>query len=155
MRASLEGVHVAQDGWPKGGCLKTDELSPARMCACACTLARAHACELAAGSFEEALQKACRMVSDSYRGFEPEQFPGPASRELIEMVHPTPNRLFAIANVLFHRRMSVDDVHGVTKIDKWFLDRLQSIVDTSDALHEAKAHVRGVSASGATATSDP
>jgi len=102
-------------------------------------------------SFEEALQKACRMVSDSYRGFEPEQFPGPASRELIEMVHPTPNRLFAIANVLFHRRMSVDDVHGVTKIDKWFLDRLQSIVDTSDALHEAKAHVRGVSASDGSA----
>ena len=45
--------------------------------------------------FEEALQKAIRMVSDGNSGFEPGLFKG--KDELTEMQVPTPNRLFAIA----------------------------------------------------------
>ena len=56
--------------------------------------------------FEEALQKAIRMVSDGNSGFEPGLFKG--ADELTEMKVPTPNRLFAIAV-----RRSPDSLHAI------------------------------------------
>ena len=87
-------------------------------------------------SFEEALQKAVRMVSEGSGGFEPGLFKG--IDEAHELVHPTPNRLYAIANKLYSREMDVDAIHDVTKIDKWFLRRLETIVSCSEALEETK-----------------
>ena len=92
-------------------------------------------------SFEESLQKAIRMVSDGNAGFEAGCFKGVAGTELSHMVTPTPNRLYAIANEMYSKRMSLEQIHDATKIDKWFLSKLAAIVDTSDALEHAKPFV--------------
>ena len=91
-------------------------------------------------SFEESLQKAVRMVDEGNSGFEAGQFKG--VDEIEEMKVPTPNRLFGIANKLYSGEMSIDDVHDITKIDKWFLQKLQNIVDTGAALDSVGAQLK-------------
>ena len=91
-------------------------------------------------NFEEAMQKAIRMVADGNEGFEPGFFPNGRENEMDEMSlkSPTPNRIFAIANRMYSGEMSVDDVHEVNKIDKWYLTKLQNIVDGSKSLEDSK-----------------
>ena len=43
-----------------------------------------------------------------------------------ELVNPTDKRVFAISTA-FHRGYSVDKIHQMTNIDKWFLSRLHDI----------------------------
>lgn len=74
-------------------------------------------------TFEEALQKAVRMTHDnSLAGFES----GAVQYQEEIMVHPTDQRLLAIADGLANG-VSVETIHGLTKIDKWFLHKLESI----------------------------
>ncbi|RKP05414.1 hypothetical protein THASP1DRAFT_19846, partial [Thamnocephalis sphaerospora] len=76
-------------------------------------------------TFEETIQKAIRAVDFSFVGF--------AQNDLVEddeidreLLHPSDMRLFAIANA-FHRGYSVDRIWEMTRIDKWFLSKLQNI----------------------------
>jgi carbamoyl-phosphate synthase/aspartate carbamoyltransferase len=73
-------------------------------------------------SWEESIQKALRMVDTSNLGFEP-KFNGDIDDELLR---PTPQRIFAIAKA-FEQGYSVDKIHDMTKIDKWFLNKLHKI----------------------------
>lgn len=74
-------------------------------------------------TFEEALQKAVRMVSDyCMHGFES----GLIKYTEESMVNPTDERLLAIADGLV-KGVSIGKLHDLTKIDKWFLDKLQRI----------------------------
>lgn len=74
-------------------------------------------------TFEEALQKAARMVSDNYvSGFES----GSIEYSEDAMTNPTDDRLLAIADGLA-KGVSVDTIHDLTKIDKWFLYKLARI----------------------------
>jgi carbamoyl-phosphate synthase large subunit len=92
-------------------------------------------------SFEEALQKALRMV-----GTKADLLPEEADLSKI-LKEPTPERLHAIAEA-FRRGWTVDGVHAASHIDEWFLQRIRRIVDierrlASEAsaalLREAKA----------------
>jgi carbamoyl-phosphate synthase large subunit len=68
-------------------------------------------------SFEECFQKALRMVRDNYvAGFES----GIVDYSESEMLHPTEDRALAIASGLAGGQ-TVDKIHELTKIDKWFL----------------------------------
>lgn len=74
-------------------------------------------------TFEEALQKAVRMVKDNYvSGFES----GVVNYSEDAMIRPTDERLLAIADGLA-KGVSVDTIHELTKIDKWFLHKLSAI----------------------------
>lgn len=74
-------------------------------------------------TFEEALQKALRMARDNYVfGFESGIVP--YSEEA--MTNPTDERLLAIADGLA-KGVTVDKLHDLTKIDKWFLNKLGRI----------------------------
>jgi carbamoyl-phosphate synthase large subunit len=75
-------------------------------------------------TFEESLQKALRMVDPSNAGFEA-KFDGDMDEEL---KNPTPNRIFAIAKAM-EQGYSVDTIWQLTKIDKWFLEKLKHIVE--------------------------
>lgn len=98
-------------------------------------------------TFEEALQKAIRMVDDSRPGFEPGLYKNSQTIET-EMQNPTDMRLYAIADAFYSGNYSIDEIHELSKIDKWFLRRLQKIVDvgndiskdTVDTLHRAKKY---------------
>lgn len=74
-------------------------------------------------TFEEAIQKALRMVRDNYvAGFE--SGVKPYSEE--EMRNPTEDRIFSIATGLAEG-VTVDEIHELSKIDRWFLTKLANI----------------------------
>ncbi|KYQ96720.1 dihydroorotase [Tieghemostelium lacteum] len=80
--------------------------------------------------FEEAIQKAIRMVMDnSVEGFTPGIYP--TSDEELEF--PTNNRILVLASA-FKDGYTIDRVHQLTKIDKWFLTKLKSIIDLENDL---------------------
>jgi carbamoyl-phosphate synthase / aspartate carbamoyltransferase / dihydroorotase len=82
--------------------------------------------------FEEAMQKAIRMVNPSVTGFQP--FGSvKASEELLR--DPTDQRIYVIADAM-RTGYGVDKVHDLTKIDKWFLHKLQNIVNFENGLRE-------------------
>ena len=83
-------------------------------------------------SFEEAIQKGLRMIGQGAHGFI-------SNKELkVEDVdealrEPTDRRILVIAKAML-AGYTVDQIHALTKIDKWFLDKLENIVATHKAL---------------------
>ncbi|KAL0486174.1 carbamoyl-phosphate synthase large subunit [Acrasis kona] len=85
-------------------------------------------------NFQETIQKAIRMVNTSYTGFDAPQSlttgQSPYYKNLDrELSHPTDKRIFAIADAMQNHSYTVDHIHELTKIDKWFLYKLQNISD--------------------------
>ena len=84
-------------------------------------------------TFEEAIQKGLRMIGQGMHGFV-----GNNQRDLPELEHalkePTDKRILAIAQAMF-KGYTVERIHELTKIDRWFLYRLQNIIDTAAELH--------------------
>lgn len=75
-------------------------------------------------TFEESFQKAIRQVDPSYIGFQGDHF-----EDLDDVLaNPTDRRWLAVGQALLHENYSVDKVHELTKIDKWFLYKLMNIV---------------------------
>lgn len=87
-------------------------------------------------TFEESLQKAIRQVDPRYTGFEAYVKPEDLDYAL---ANPTDTRLFAIAHAFFEKRYTVEMIHELTKIDKWYLYKIENIVNTHLALREAGA----------------
>lgn len=83
-------------------------------------------------TFEEALQKGLRMIGQGMHGFVENR---PLVLDDLEsaLTEPTDRRIFAISKALRHG-MTVDRVHELTKIDRWFLYKLCNIVDTDSEL---------------------
>ena len=83
-------------------------------------------------NFEEAIQKGLRMIGQGMHGFV-------ENKELeIEDIdaalrEPTDNRVFVISKAM-HRGYTVDQIHELTKIDKWFLEKLQHIIDIDEEM---------------------
>ena len=81
-------------------------------------------------TFEESMQKALRMVDPAVPGFEPKKYTY-SKDELKKLIqNPSDQRIFQIARALHDGILTVDEVHEATKIDTWFLDRLQRVADT-------------------------
>ncbi|MBR5642690.1 MAG: carbamoyl-phosphate synthase (glutamine-hydrolyzing) large subunit, partial [Salinivirgaceae bacterium] len=75
-------------------------------------------------TFEEAIQKGLRMVGQGMHGFVGNTISIPDLD--FELNNPTDKRVAAI-EIAFDRGYSVDRLHDMTKIDKWFLSRLENI----------------------------
>ncbi|OBR15492.1 Carbamoyl-phosphate synthase [Colletotrichum higginsianum IMI 349063] len=81
-------------------------------------------------TFEESFQKAIRQVDPKFVGFQGDKF-----EDLdYELQNPTDRRWLAVGQAMLHENYSVDRVHELTKIDKWFLYKLQNLVDCQRAL---------------------
>lgn len=78
--------------------------------------------------FEEAIQKAVRMVAPGLDGFGSKKLFDTWPEEKIDeaLKHPSNERLYVVAAAL-DRHYSVDKIHSLTKIDRWFLSKLQNI----------------------------
>ncbi|KAM0748799.1 spermidine synthase [Meredithblackwellia eburnea MCA 4105] len=76
-------------------------------------------------TFEESLQKAIRQVDPRWAGFEAYVQPEDLHNALTV---PTDTRLFAIAHAMLNLNYTVDQLHDLTKVDKWFLYKLDNIV---------------------------
>ena len=83
-------------------------------------------------NFEEAIQKGLRMIGQGMHGFV-------ENKELeIEDIdaalrEPTDKRVFVISKAM-HKGYTVDQIHELTKIDKWFLEKLQHIIDIDEVM---------------------
>mmetsp|Transcript_28128 Transcript_28128/g.59386 ORF Transcript_28128/g.59386 Transcript_28128/m.59386 type:complete len:1531 (+) Transcript_28128:110-4702(+) len=85
-------------------------------------------------TMEESLQKAIRMVDPSNAGFQPKARFETMDDLLQELKVPTDRRIFAIAQAMHEKTLSVQEIHDITKIDHWFLRRCEAIVKTGDAM---------------------
>jgi len=89
-------------------------------------------------TFEEVIQKACRMVNPSLDGLEGEDsnlIDDSVSLET-RLKTPTDTRLFAVQTAL-EKGWTVDRIHELTKIDRWFLSKLANIADMRNACLKA------------------
>jgi len=76
-------------------------------------------------NFAEVIQKAVRMLDIGVDGLDPEAFRFDDVRDVLR--NPTPLRIFAVAKALADG-ITVDEVHALTKIDRWFLRAVEQIV---------------------------
>lgn len=84
-------------------------------------------------TFEESLQKAIRQVDPNFTGFDAYWQPEDMKTALTEN---NDRRLFAIAHAMLNLNYSVDQLHDLTKIDKWFLYKLENIVTVYKRIQE-------------------
>lgn len=85
-------------------------------------------------SFEEALQKALRMLDIGVYGLiGNEHLKFDSLKE--ELANPTDERIFAIAQAL-KANFSIDEIYDLTNIDKWFLYKLKNILDVASSLEK-------------------
>ena len=84
-------------------------------------------------NFEEAIQKGLRMIGQGMHGFV-------ENKELeindidVALREPTDKRVFIISKAM-HKGYTTDEIHELTKIDKWFLEKLKHIIDIDEAMH--------------------
>ena len=88
-------------------------------------------------TFEEAIQKGLRMIGQGMHGFVENKELQIADIDSA-LREPTDKRIFIISKAM-SQGYTVDQIHELTKIDKWFLQKLQNIKDTSNALHACKS----------------
>ncbi|WP_455667710.1 carbamoyl-phosphate synthase (glutamine-hydrolyzing) large subunit [Phocaeicola sp.] len=87
-------------------------------------------------TFEEAIQKGLRMIGQGMHGFV-------ENKELViedvdkALREPTDKRIFVISKAM-RAGYTVDQIHELTKIDKWFLQKLQNIMNTSKEMQAYK-----------------
>ena len=83
-------------------------------------------------TFEEAIQKGMRMIGQGMHGFvENKELESPDIDAALR--EPTDKRVFVISKAM-HRGYTIDQIHELTKIDKWFLYKLKHIIDIDEAL---------------------
>ena len=84
-------------------------------------------------NFEEAIQKGLRMIGQGMHGFVENKVLQIDDIEAA-LKAPTDKRIFVIAKALKRKIFNVQQIHDMTKIDLWFLQKLQHIVDIDDEL---------------------
>jgi carbamoyl-phosphate synthase large subunit len=86
-------------------------------------------------SFEEALQKAVRMLETGADGLIGGR---PARTEDLEaeLREPTPERVFAVADAL-RRGTTIERIHELSRIDRWFLQRIARVVEIAERVRAA------------------
>ncbi len=88
-------------------------------------------------NFEEAIQKGLRMIGQGMHGFvENKELEIADIDEALR--DPTDNRIFVISKAM-HRGYTIDQIHELTKIDKWFLYKLKHIIDIDEELKRRKS----------------
>ena len=87
-------------------------------------------------TFEEVIQKGLRMIGQGMHGFveNKELEIADIDKALRE---PTDKRIFVISKAM-RAGYTIDQIHALTKIDRWFLQKLMNIMNTSKELHACK-----------------
>ena len=83
-------------------------------------------------NFEEAIQKGLRMIGQGMHGFvENKELQIPDIDAALR--EPTDKRVFIISKAM-HAGYTIDQIHELTKIDKWFLEKLKHVIDIDERL---------------------
>ncbi len=108
-------------------------------------------------TFAESLQKALRSLETGLSGLDEIEIEGLGKGDdratlRAALGRPTPDRLLNVAQALRHG-MSHDDIYEACRIDRWFIERLQEIVDLEARVRRhgvprTAGHLRGLKAAG-------
>ncbi|KAF4555747.1 Carbamoyl-phosphate synthase arginine-specific large chain [Elsinoe fawcettii] len=83
-------------------------------------------------TFEESFQKAIRQVDPRFHGLQGDHF-----EDLDDVLkNPTDRRWLAVGQAMLHEGYSVEKVHELSRIDPWFLHKIQNIVDCTHELED-------------------
>lgn len=85
-------------------------------------------------TFEEVIQKGLRMIGQGMHGFVENKFMNVDDIDKA-LSAPTDKRIFVISQAM-QRGYTVDRIHELTKIDKWFLHKLHNIIDTAKEMEQ-------------------
>ena len=85
-------------------------------------------------NFEGALMKAIRSLEQHVESLLDYDFTALTDDELVEQLHVVDDRRIWVIAEALRRNMSYDIIHDITKIDKWFIDKLAIIVEMENAL---------------------
>lgn len=94
-------------------------------------------------NFEEAIQKGLRMIGQGMHGFVENKELEIADIDAA-LREPTDKRVFIISKAM-HKDYTIDQIHDLTKIDKWFLRKLKHIIDIDKSLK--KCNINTIDAS--------
>ncbi|MGV8964437.1 MAG: carbamoyl-phosphate synthase (glutamine-hydrolyzing) large subunit [Candidatus Saccharimonadaceae bacterium] len=87
-------------------------------------------------TFEEAIQKGLRMIGQGMHGFvENKELKIPDIDKALR--EPTDERVFVISKA-FRVGYTIDQIHDLTKIDRWFLHKLHNILVTAETIEALK-----------------
>ena len=84
-------------------------------------------------TFEEAIQKGLRMIGQGMHGFVENKELKIADIDAA-LREPTDKRVFVISKAMHLPEYDIDKIHELTKIDKWFLEKLKHIIDIDERL---------------------
>ena len=88
-------------------------------------------------TFEETIQKGLRMIGQGMHGFvENKELEIPDIDAALR--EPTDKRVFIISKAM-HKGYTIDQIHELTKIDKWFLEKLKHIIDIDERMKALKS----------------
>ena len=88
-------------------------------------------------NFEEAIQKGLRMIGQGMHGFvENKELEIPDIDAALR--EPTDKRVFIISKAM-HKGYTIDQIHELTKIDKWFLQKLKHVIDIDERMKALKS----------------
>ena len=86
-------------------------------------------------TFEEAIQKGLRMIGQGMHGFvENKELRIPDIDAALR--EPTDKRIFVISKAMHLPGYTIDRIHDLTRIDKWFLQKLKHIIDIDEHLKQ-------------------
>lgn len=95
-------------------------------------------------NFEGALMKALRSLEQHVDSLIYENYSELAKEEIHEMLHRVDDRrIFVIAEAL-RRGISAEEIHSITKVDIWFIDKINNIVEEEKLLREAPELTRDI-----------
>ena len=84
-------------------------------------------------TFEEAIQKGLRMIGQGMHGYVENKELKIADIDAA-LREPTDKRIFVISKAMHLPEYTIDRIHELTKIDKWFLEKLKHIIDIDERL---------------------
>ena len=85
-------------------------------------------------NFEGALMKAIRSLEQHVDSLMSYDFTGLNDAELREQLNVVDDRRIWVIAEALRRHFSYDEIHAITKIDKWFIDKLAIIVEMEETL---------------------
>ncbi len=95
-------------------------------------------------NFEGALMKALRSLEQHVDSLIYENYSELKKEEIHEMLHRVDDRrIFVIAEAL-RRGISAEEIHSITKVDLWFIDKINNIVEEENVLREASELTRDI-----------
>lgn len=89
-------------------------------------------------NFEGALMKALRSLEQHIDSLDIGRYTDRSKEELLERIHVVDDRRIFIIAELLRKGASYDEIHEITKIDHWFIDKISRLVETEQTLKRGK-----------------